>query len=767
MKKHLWLFILFTLVLSACSVKKLPGNLLPQPNGTSSEQTSDQTVNKGLRSFANLEELRQFVSKTASGGLGGGREMMALDAAVPAGAMAKASAAAPVANAGGASEQSLKYSETNNQVKGVDEPDIAKTNGKLLFYANNAKVDIVQAYPPADAKILKTLDFDGSVNNLFLFNNKLVVYGTPNNFVPASASTTEAKPDAASAAAPSARLGKIAMPIWRNSNYTFLKVYDIAEPSAPNLVTDLTFEGNAFDARLIDNHLYLITNKYAYNIADGDILPLIYKKSDLIADKTFPSVHYFNFPYQSYSFTSVNAIDLNQDDAAPAREIYLLNGNESIYASKGNLYIASTQYLNEQDLMIKKTREIIFDRLPQKDQDLIRQIDGLDEAILSKDEKSGKIYSLIMKYSSTLTEAEQQQIGDQVKNAIKAEHPRLRDELVSTTIHKIKLDGLTLAYQGQAQVPGRLLNQFSMDESGDYFRIATTRDQTWSQILDNQQLEADNSLYVLDKDMSRVGALENLAPKERIYSARFLGDRAYLVTFVQTDPLFVIDLKNPTEPKVLGELKIPGFSNYLHPINETTLIGLGKNTETNEWGGVVPTSLKLALFDVSDPADPKVLDEKTLGNSGSDSAALYDHKAFLYDDSSKTLAIPVNLMGKSDNRFGYGNLEFNGSVVFNLTDLKLNELGKIDHRQPGENRSSFDYSNGVRRNLIIEGNIYTLSQNLMKINALAGLKELNELKFADQQPTPIIDNRLFKGGVTEPVRINAEPVKAEPRNVLP
>lgn len=693
---------------------------------------------------------------------------MALDAAVPAGAMAKTSAPAQSGTAaGGATEQGLKYSETNNQVKGVDEPDIVKTNGKLLFYANGGKVEIIQAYPPAEAKILKSLELDGSINNLFLFNNKLVVYGTPNNFMPKSSSTADVSPANASAIAPETRLSKIAMPTWRNQGYTFLKVYNIDEPSAPNLVTDLTFEGNAFDARLISNHLYLITNKYSYSIADGDILPLIYKKSDLIADTAFPSVHYFSFPYQSYSFTSVNAIDLNQDDAAPTREIYLLNGNESIYASKDNLYIASTQYLNEQDLMIKKTREIIFDRLPQKDQDLIKQIDGLDEAILNKDEKSGKIYSLIMKFSSTLTEAEQQQIGEQVKNAIKSEHPQLRDELVSTTLFKIKLDGLSIAFQGQAQVPGRLLNQFSMDESGEFFRIATTRDQTWSQILDNQQLEADNSLFVLDKEMSRVGALENLAPKERIYSARFIGDRAYLVTFVQTDPLFVIDLKNPREPKVLGELKIPGFSNYLHPINDTTLIGLGKNTETNEWGGVVPTSLKLALFDVSDPSAPKVLDEKTLGSSGSDSAALYDHKAFLYDNESKTLAIPVNLTGKTDNRFGYGNIEFNGSMVFNLSDLKLAERGKIDHRQPGENRQNFDYSSGVRRNLLIEGNIYTLSQNLMKINALPDLKEINQLKFANQLPNPIIDRQIFKGGGAEPVRINAEPIKAEPLKALP
>lgn len=769
MKKQLWLFVLFALTLSACSARKLPNNSSIDSNDTSSRPIKESS-GAGEKTFANLEELRQFISKNHGISQAGGRGAMALDSAVTTGVLVKTLSAPQAGGAGSTDKKVLNYSQTNNQVKGVDEPDIVKTNGRLLFYANNNKIEIVKAYPATEAKLLKSLEFDGAISNIFIFNDKLVVYGTPNNFRPNNASSTnEAQPDAINSSG-NFSVGKkmVSMPVWHGGNFTFLKIYNLNDPENPNLVTDLTFEGNSVDTRLINNYLYLITTKYSYNQNGGEIIPQLYQKNNPVVEKSFPPIHYFNLPYQTYSFTSVNAIDLAQDDSLPKREIYLLAGNENIYASADNLYITYTNYLNEQELLINKTREIIFDRLPKKDQDLIMQIDGLDEAILNKEEKSNKIYSLVMSYSSILTEAEQQQIGVQVKNSIRAEHPQLQDELISTVVQKIKLAGLTMTYQNQAQVPGRLLNQFSMDESKGYFRLATTRDQTWSQILDNRQIEPDNAVYVFDKDLKKVGSLQNLAPKERIYSARFLGDRAYLVTFVQTDPLFAIDLKNPADPKVLGELKVPGYSNYLHPINDNTLLGIGKEAATNEWGGVVPSNLKIVLFDVSDPSALKVLDEKTLGDTGSDSAALYDHKAFLYDDMSKILAIPINLMGSSKNQYGYAGPVFNGSAVFKISDSKLLELGKIDHNLMRSESANFDYSNGVRRNLIIENNLYTLSQNYLKINSLTNLEEIKTLEFNKQRTVPSA-YPLLRNKKTLPVRIRTSIpiIKGEINNILP
>ena len=154
---------------------------------------------------------------------------------------------------------------------------------------------------------------------------------------------------------------------------------------------------------------------------------------------------------------------------------------------------------------------------------------------------------------------------------------------------------------------------------------------------------SQNNLYIFDAASLDVkGAVEGLAPGERIYAVRFTGQTAYMVTFRQVDPLFVIDLSQPDKPLVKGELKIPGFSNYLHPISSTQLIGVGYDAAEIE-GRAVTTGVKLSLFDVADPSRPLELDSKVLGARGSSSLATSDHKAFLFHKASGLLVIPVHV----------------------------------------------------------------------------------------------------------------------------
>ena len=182
-------------------------------------------------------------------------------------------------------------------------------------------------------------------------------------------------------------------------------------------------------------------------------------------------------------------------------------------------------------------------------------------------------------------------------------------------------------------MPGRVLNQFSMDEYNGFFRIATT---VWSG-------SPKNSVYVLDAEsLEIVGKLEGLAVGERIYSARFVGDKCYLVTFKKVDPFFVIDLSLPHMPRVLGWLKIPGFSTYLHPINETLILGIGKETVEAKTGNFAWfQGVKISLFDVSNFTNPREVSRIVIGDRGSDTPVLRNHRAFVFDKRYNLIYLPV------------------------------------------------------------------------------------------------------------------------------
>jgi uncharacterized secreted protein with C-terminal beta-propeller domain len=212
-----------------------------------------------------------------------------------------------------------------------------------------------------------------------------------------------------------------------------------------------------------------------------------------------------------------------------------------------------------------------------------------------------------------------------------------------TAIYRIGINGLDLTFQAQGSVPGYVINQYSMDEYNGYFRVATTTT-SGSWLNQNEQ----NNLYVLNMNLTVVGSLENMAPGERMYAARFINDTCYLVTSNQTDPFFVIDLTNPQAPKVAGELQIPGYSSYLYPYDENHIIGIG---EVND-------KLKLALFDVTDPNNPVEIANYTFAGNYSFSEALNDPHAFLFDLQKQLLVIPVTI-----TNFEQTPVETNGSAI--------------------------------------------------------------------------------------------------------
>lgn len=275
---------------------------------------------------------------------------------------------------------------------------------------------------------------------------------------------------------------------------------------------------------------------------------------------------------------------------------------------------------------------------------------------------------------------------------------------ITTEIYKFNLNNANCTFAKAGDVPGSVLNQFSMDECNGYFRIATTDSTSW-----NSESNTNN-LYVLNENLETIGKIEGLAKGERIYSVRFMGNRAYMVTFVETDPLFVIDLSNPTTPTVLGELKIPGYSKYLHPYDETHLIGIGEDTEVVNYGygdRVVTNGMKMAMFDVTDPNNPQELYNVKIGEKGTYSELLYNHKALLFSKEKNIIAFPISI---TDNDY---KVTFQGAIVYGVSLEKGFELKtKISNSATDYDR--YYSRNRVERIIYIKDTLFTLSNGLIK-----------------------------------------------------
>jgi len=295
---------------------------------------------------------------------------------------------------------------------------------------------------------------------------------------------------------------------------------------------------------------------------------------------------------------------------------------------------------------------------------------------------------------------------------------------INTYIYKFKLENSKATYVNAGSVPGEVLNQFSMDEKDGYFRIATTDSENWNSETDT------NDLYVLNENLEIVGKVEGLAKGEKIYSVRFMGNRAYMVTFVEIDPLFVIDLSDPTNPTVLGELKIPGYSKYLHPYDENHIIGFGENTRTNEYGGVVTDGMKMALFDVSNPTNPKELYAVDIGEKGTYSELLNNHKALLFSKEKNIIAFPISI---SEQTGEYRTtLKFQGAIVYGLDlDNGFTLRGTIAHQEIKDGYIDYDYTKRVERIIYINDSLYTLSQSLIKATDMNTMEEEETLEIVD------------------------------------
>ncbi|MGE0482045.1 MAG: beta-propeller domain-containing protein [Phycisphaerae bacterium] len=556
-----------------------------------------------------------------------------------------AAGGANTATGGSGDGSADSFSTTNIQEEGVDESDLVKSDGVNFYIAKGRSLRIVRANPANELAQVGKLDFDAPIDSLYLYNGRLIVLLQRFSFD-----------------GPNIPAVDIAIwPPYFQATETTVSEIDVSDPANPRVARSVTLDGTIASSRLTNNRVVLVMT----------IVP------ELPANPTI-----FN----------LNALTL-QDVLPKARS-----------SAGENIAIDWPDILRPED----------------PNGDYMTAVVTLDAANVES----------IVSSTAILADAGTIYASTEALYVTDTEFNLAGDGRETTAVHKFKFDENGAAvYAASGNAPGRLLNQFSLGEHNGFLRAATHVDNfslfrggpvfigfgpadepIVSESSEDAPRQPYNGVYVLGESegvLNVVGAVENIAPGEQLYSARFLGDRGFLVTFVQVDPLFALDLSNPAQPRIVGELKVPGYSDYLHPIGANHLVGVGRSIE-NQAGFPLRDALQLSLFDVSNLAAPTLVQQVEIGGMGSYSDVSYTHKAFTYLADRGLLAIPGQLYRNSTSRFDFGGIAFDGVLVFQVDPATgFTELGRVASVISEENQL-YAYT-PWRRAAFIGDTVYSIS----------------------------------------------------------
>lgn len=537
------------------------------------------------------------------------------------------------------SVQNSAHAETNTQVKGVEEADIIKNDGRYLYIVSNESLLTIVDTQTMQAVYSQKIEANEknktiTVDDIYLSNNTLVV--TTQEYENQQNEDIIMK---------NGEYRSVCYAYMPNCN-TVNIIYDVTDKSNPKEVRRFSQSGSLNNTRMVGTVLYSVTN-YTVDISSDNKLkencfPLIDgKKADV------ENIYILDKEQKSRSYIILSAFDTAKTDSSP-NSVCVLGSSDEIYCSANNMYILDNSYSTEKN-------------------------------------HEGEIVN----------------------------------------IYSFDLDGDKVSFKASGVVPGYTEDQYFADEYNGIFRIATNS-------YDYDRDVDISSIYALDSELKVVGKLENIAEDEQIKSVRFMGDTAYVVTFKNTDPLFALDLANPSEMKILGEVKLPGFSEYLHSVGDGLLVGIGYNgdEENADW-----CSVKITLFDVSDKTNPKVLDSHIIKNASTD--VNYEAKAFFFYPEENIIGIPLSYYNNVDGR--------NENYQFKL--LKI-ENGKFTDKHNFAHPSGEDYTSFFRGSYIGD-KLYTISSYTVAEFNIASGEMLRTLTYAEgEEQTDYINGEIiYKGDV--------------------
>ncbi len=537
------------------------------------------------------------------------------------------------------------FSPTNVQVQGVDEADIVKTDGDFLYVVRNQELVILKSRPAEGLGVVSRVKLNGNPFALYLNGDRLTVLSNDYGFATETAQPMVRTVDG--------------FPLIRAfNNKTEVTVLDVSDRTAPKTLRQTDFEGSYLDSRAVGNFVYLVVQNYQGG------LPA-------------PAYTYFNgetiYETQDQYLARIKGHEL--DLALPH---YYTRGADGQLTPAGFVadpaQIYEPRNANDYELL----SVVSFD------------VTAADPGPTGSVTEYASYGSTVYASAANLYVARPQWQYDATTNTSSG----------STTIDRFALGGAVVKLTATGSVPGQAYSQFNFDERDGYLRVVTTA---------NWGPQATNALYVLADQggtLTVVGSVTGIAPGQSTQAVRFMDDIAFIDTFQQVDPLWAVDLHSATSPKLLGNLKLPGFAHYLQPLDATHLLGVGR-------GGDHFGDLVLTLFDVSNPASPTVESQYTIapekvptwwgwwGWTGS--PAEWDHHALGYFADSHTLAVPV-----------YGQfvdqdyLSFVSSVwVFDVDMANgFTLLGKVSH------------DSQALRSVQVDDNLYTIATNSVQVHGL-------------------------------------------------
>lgn len=613
-----------------------------------------------------------------------------------------------------------EYSTTNVQVAGVDEADLVKNDAEYIYIVADGKLQIIDAWPAAQAHTISSTEITGEPRKLYLNGDIAVVYSAL-ELIDSGVSDQFPGPFVIVGGGGSGYSGDYEQECTYGYSCDFsgdgrkllISTYDVSDRRAPVLLRETEFSGSYLNSRRIGDIVHTVVT-----FPEIAVPGLAYWPEELVGcwyDTEFPfTEEQVREMFAAISEQNATAIDqatitdflpgikdTRYVNGVPSPEEGLLNSCDNFYLSQagdGRGFLALVSFDMSQLAELNATTIL-----------------GKPGAVYASHQA---LYVAVRHYSSMM-------------DRWYFEDPGVNRE--ATTIHKFALQpsSIQTAYAGSGVARGRILNQFSLDEHEGYLRIATS----------NGHVPAPDVYSILsvlaeqEGELVVVGMVDNIAPSEDIRSVRFNGEVGFVVTFKKTDPLFVFDLSDPTDPVIKAELKVPGFATYMHLMDDTHLLTMGYDAE--EAGSFAWfQGLQLRVLDVSDMSNPLVLSEETIGTRGSTSDAATNHLAFNYFPQRDLLALPMTICEESSGGGSYGDImTFSGLLVYRVTVAGgFDLLGGVPHEEPetiDTYRSACsnwwtDSNSKVKRSIFMSSDtedfVYSIAMDLINVSDLTDLE---------------------------------------------